>query len=92
MTDPEKALRTLKGWEDNLNRMIEIESLNIHPSYIAIDDPSGFLRKIYEKLMVDKPKRWTRKRPCPSCGVNCGTNHKSNCNFDYAGSKRKHRR
>lgn len=30
-----------------------------------------------------KPKRWTRKYTCPSCGVKTGSSHTKNCKFKY---------
>lgn len=30
-----------------------------------------------------KPKRWSRKGQCPSCGVSGGSRHSKNCDFNY---------
>ncbi len=31
----------------------------------------------------DKPKKWSRKFCCPSCGVRTGSNHKKTCTVNY---------
>ncbi len=31
----------------------------------------------------EKPKTWSRKGVCPSCGVGTGSKHNESCTFDY---------
>ncbi len=35
----------------------------------------------------EKPKTWSRKGRCPSCGVGFGSKHKEDCKFEYAKSE-----